>query len=188
MPQGTASDNPSRSWRCRKDGHAAARKIGRRTRRRSLHKTLFTKAAHFRQSERATTEARLRPPSVVGPKAEIAKTGMRALVIALALLAALKIWVQDTVFRTAAEEAIELAYKARAADACTALNAADWSTGVESRMRVGNPDVSVHIWQFDHELWTARYRQPYLVLTAPGGPALSCTYDILAGTAALPRS
>jgi hypothetical protein len=112
---------------------------------------------------------------------------MRALIIALALLAAAKVWVQDSIFRTAAEDAIELAYRARAADACAHLSAADWSAGVESRMRVGNPDLPVHLWQFDHELWNARFRQPYLVLTAPS-PQLSCTYDILAGTAALAGS
>lgn len=113
---------------------------------------------------------------------------MRALVIALALLAALKVWVQDSVFRTAAEDAIELAYRARAADACAHLDSTDWSTGVESRIAVGNPSLPVRIWQLDHELWNARFRQPFLILTAPGGQALSCTYDILAGTAAIQRS
>lgn len=112
---------------------------------------------------------------------------MRALVIALAALVALKVWIQDSVFRTAAEDAIVLAYRSRAADACAALSVADWSSGVESRVAVGNPNIDVHIWQLDHELWNARFRQPYLVLTPPA-PASACTYDILAGSAALRRS
>jgi hypothetical protein len=120
---------------------------------------------------------------------------MRALVLALALLAGTKIWIQDSVYRTAAEEAIVLAYRARAADACTglagsmapglAMQRTDWSAAAEPRVSVGNPAIAVRIWQFDHELWNARFRQPYLVLAAPGA---SCTYDILAGTAAVARS
>jgi hypothetical protein len=64
---------------------------------------------------------------------------------------------------------------------------ADWSAGAEPHMTVGNPALPVHIWEFDHELWNARFRQPYLVLSTSGG-TLSCTYDILAGTAAVARS
>lgn len=123
---------------------------------------------------------------------------MRALILALALLAGLKIWIQDSAYRTAAEEAILLAYRARAANACAgasrpvtpepgAGSPVDWATGAEPRVRVGNPALPVRIWEFDHELWDARFRQPYLVLTAPGA-SLSCTYDILAGTAAVARS
>ncbi len=122
---------------------------------------------------------------------------MRALVLSLALLAGLKIWIQDSVYRSAAEDAIILAYRARAADACAGASralprsgsegTADWSSGVEPRVTVGNPALGVHIWEFDSELWNARFRQPYLVLSAPGA-SLSCTYDILAATAAVTRS
>jgi hypothetical protein len=115
------------------------------------------------------------------------KSDMRPLVLFLALLVILKVWVQDSVFRTAAEDAIMLAYRARAADACASLDPADWSTGVESRLTVGNPALDVKLWQFDHALWNARFRQPFLVLTPPA-PSPMCTYDILAGTAALQRS
>ena len=43
---------------------------------------------------------------------------MRALVLALALLAALKIWAQYTSFRSAAEQALVVAYRDRAVTAC----------------------------------------------------------------------
>lgn len=122
---------------------------------------------------------------------------MRALVLALALLAGLKIWIQDSVYRTAAEEAILLAYRARAAEACAALadpgtgtgnrRVADWSAGADPRVAVGNPAVPVRIWDVDNEQWNARFRQPYLVLSAPDS-ARACTYDILAGAAAIARS
>ena len=57
----------------------------------------------------------------------------------------------------------------------------------EPRVTVGDRALPVHIWEFDHELWNARFRQPYLVLSSPS-PALSCTYDIMAGTAVVARS
>ncbi|MGE3230014.1 MAG: hypothetical protein AB7J30_11315 [Hyphomicrobium sp.] len=122
---------------------------------------------------------------------------MRFLVLALALLAGLKIWIQDTVYRSAAEEAIVLAYRARAADACAGAShpalapdrgaPADWSSGAEPRVTVGNPALGVHVWDVDNALWNARFRQPYLVLAAPGA-GLACTYDILAATATIARS
>lgn len=120
---------------------------------------------------------------------------MRALILALAVLAGIKIWVQESAYRAATEEAIVLAYRTRAAEACAGASGAaadpaaraDWSGGAEPRVTVGNPALPVHLWQFEHELWNARFRQPYLVLAAPGA-ALSCTYDILAGTAAVARS
>ncbi|MCC7253322.1 hypothetical protein [Hyphomicrobium sp.] len=114
---------------------------------------------------------------------------MRALILALALLAGTKIWIQDHIYRTAADEAIVVAYRALAADACTsaspdvaAKGSTGWSSVAEPRVAVGNPALPVRFWEFDHALWNARFRQPYLVLSLEGA---ACTYDILAGTAAI---
>jgi hypothetical protein len=63
----------------------------------------------------------------------------------------------------------------------------DWTSGTAPKLTIGNPALAVHIWQFDHELWNARFRQPHLLLRA-ADPALSCTYDIMADTAAVTRS
>jgi len=123
---------------------------------------------------------------------------MRALILTLALLATLKIWIQDTIYRAATEEALVSAYRARAADACARstparerrpgdAEAVDWTREAEPRVSVGNPAIPVHIWQFENELWNARFRQPYLVLAADR-TSLSCTYDILADTAEVARS
>ena len=121
---------------------------------------------------------------------------MRALILTLAVLAGIKIWVHERAYRTATEDAIVHAYRIRAAEACAGATRsamppvaadADWTSGSEPRLAIGDPALPVHIWQFDHELWNARFRQPYLVLSAPV-PALSCTYDILAGTASIARS
>lgn len=120
---------------------------------------------------------------------------MRALILTLAVLAGIKIWVHESAYRTATEEAIVHAYRIRAAEACAGATrsatppvaaGADWTSGSEPRLAIGDPALPVHIWQFDHELWNARFRQLYLVLSP--GPALTCTYDILAGTAVVARS
>lgn len=117
---------------------------------------------------------------------------MRALVLALALLAVLKVWFQDSLYRSATEEALVSAYRTRAADACThrapaPAGAVNWSTEAEPRVTVGNPAIPVHVWQFEHELWNARFRQPYLILSVTR-TGLSCAYDILADTAEITRS
>lgn len=121
---------------------------------------------------------------------------MRAFVLFLALLVALKIWVQDSVYRAATQDALVAAYRARAAQACAASAspvpvppdgaAIDWLKDDDARVAIGKPSVPVHFWQLDHELWDARFRQPYLVLS--GGNGLSCAYDLLADTAEIIRS
>lgn len=126
---------------------------------------------------------------------------MRVLLLALALLAVLKIWAHESAYRSATEEALVSAYRARAADACArvslfaassgsgglAPHTIDWMSSAVPRITVGNPAIPVYLWQFDHELWDARYRQPYLIL-GDGPAGLSCTYDILAGSAEVDRS
>jgi hypothetical protein len=123
---------------------------------------------------------------------------MRALILALALLAAAKVWFQDNIYRSGTEEALIAAYRARAADACarSALlmqpaplqdKPVDWATEAEPRIAVGNPAIPVHVWQLEHEQWNARFRQPYLILQASHAN-LSCAYDLLADRAEIARS
>lgn len=122
---------------------------------------------------------------------------MRALVLALALLAALKIWAHESAYRAATEEAIVAAYRVRAAEACARVSplatvssdhgALGWASGAAPRIAVGNPALPVYLWQIDHELWNARFRQPYLIFGDHAG-GFSCTYDILAGTAEVSRT
>ena len=122
---------------------------------------------------------------------------MRAIILVLALLAGARIWIQESGYRAAAEEAILRAYQARAADACAraAGNLAqagipdietDWSSRIATRFSVGNSDLPVRIWDFDNEQWNARFRQAYLILSQSNA-ATSCTYDIMAGTAAIEK-
>jgi hypothetical protein len=122
---------------------------------------------------------------------------MRAFVLALALLAALKIWAQDTSFRNAAEQALVAAYRDRAVTACRkepqksrispelAAFATDWSNGVE--VHLSAKGSTFRFGQFGEELWNAPPKTLLLVLTS-GAVGLTCTFDLAAGTAEISRS
>jgi hypothetical protein len=115
-------------------------------------------------------------------------------VLALALLAGLKIWAQDSVYRSATAEALVAAYRDRAIATCQKTPAKDtrataviWGSAPDIKLVVGNGAYSVYIWEVDNELWNARYRNPYLVLSVPDHASLACTYDIGRGTAEVSR-
>ncbi len=114
---------------------------------------------------------------------------MRALVLALAVLAGVKVWYQNDVFRDAADMAVAAAYSAQAGAACRKVHHAggvDWSAPQNLHLVAGNSDLPVQFWQVDHALWKARFKNPYLILTAngPEGP-LTCAYDITGGQATI---
>jgi hypothetical protein len=123
---------------------------------------------------------------------------MRIFVLFLAMLAGSKVWVQDTLFRSGAEEALVAAYRDRAIQACQrqpsdsegrSARGLDWSQPETIRLSTGSRAVSAYFWQVDHANWNARYRNPYLVLTAredAGGPR--CEYDVLYGQAKIVRA
>lgn len=117
---------------------------------------------------------------------------MRKLVLVLAILAAMKVWYQDSVYRDAAEAAVSSAYRVSATAACQRLRQAaniDWTALDSLHLVAGNHDIPVQFWQIDHALWNARFKNPYLILKAgdASGQA-TCTYDIASGQAALSRS
>ena len=125
---------------------------------------------------------------------------MRLFVLLLALAAGTKIWFQDSLFRTGAEEAIVAAYRDRAITSCQRLPQRDsrgetlatftvnWSHTAAVEMSAGNRHLPVHLWQADHPLWNARFRNPHLVLTsADRHSGLRCFYDVVAGQAVLER-
>jgi hypothetical protein len=125
---------------------------------------------------------------------------MRLLVLALALLAGLKLWAHDSVFRAATEEALVAAYRERAVAACQKEpertsraetrypGAPNWREPAEIKLVIGDSSIKVYVWEVDHELWNARYRNPYLVLTPSDGASLICTYDVGHGTAHVTRA
>ncbi len=123
---------------------------------------------------------------------------MRAVIIVLAILAGLKVWTQDRMYRTAAGEALLAAYQERAMAACQSLPHTDargmplaagsvnWTRAEAAEILIGNPNVSVYVWQVDHALWNTRYKHPIVRLVM--GDKLSrliCDYDVLAKAAAV---
>src|ERR1700752_3701000 len=99
---------------------------------------------------------------------------MRAIVILLALLAAAKLGYQEYLFRSATRDAIIGAYKEHAAQACQndarshgfGLGPQAWANPKAIRLVIGKSSLDVYPWQTDHAQWNARYRNPYLFLTA----------------------
>jgi hypothetical protein len=121
---------------------------------------------------------------------------MKAIVIVLALLAAVKLGYQEYLYRLATSETIISAYRERAVQACLkdtktsalGLTAQTWTSAGSVQLVVGRSGLDVQLWQVDHEMWNARYRNPYLVLTTAlrGGNA-RCEYDIFNAAASVYR-
>lgn len=122
---------------------------------------------------------------------------MRLIVIALVVLAVGKVGMQEWMARGALREALVAGYRDRAFAACqkdaTALSARvaakDWARTRDIAVAIGNPEISVMIWQLDSAQWAQRYRNAHLVLTAAqSGATLVCNYDTVADTALVTRS
>lgn len=114
---------------------------------------------------------------------------MKILVVILAFLAAAKVGYQEYLVRSATHEVIVLAYRDRAISACqrdavglSLVSAGVWSQPQRIRLVIGKSNMDVFFWQTDHVLWNARYRNPYLVLSAVDKPGnFSCEYDVVHG-------
>ena len=87
---------------------------------------------------------------------------------------------------------IVAAYRERAIQACQrdakppqGANpaTASWSRPLDARLVIGKSDLDVYLWQVEHHLWRARYRNPYLVLTPAHdrSAGLVCEYDVMQG-------
>ncbi len=121
---------------------------------------------------------------------------MRAIVILLALLAAAKLGYHEYLFRGATRDAIIGAYKEHAVQACQkdskshsfGLTPQAWASPKTIRVVIGNSTLDVYPWQVDHVLWNARYRNPYLFLTASQrSGAVRCEYDVINAAAAVSK-
>jgi hypothetical protein len=122
---------------------------------------------------------------------------MRIVVIILVALASLKVWTQDRTYRTVMGDALVEAYRARAIEVCRkqtakkapVASAAEiaglWSANSGAEITIGDPDVSVAIWDTQNPLWPQRFRNPHLILTGAGESAAHCAYDLHAGMATL---
>lgn len=119
---------------------------------------------------------------------------MRALVVVLAVLVAAKIWIQDSLHRDAANMALLAAYQRHAEDACVgrpqtdargmpvSAGSVDWKKPETADVLLGNDRLSVPVWQFEHPMWNARYKNPIVRLTIGDRfSRLACDYDVMTG-------
>lgn len=122
---------------------------------------------------------------------------MRVVVIVLVLLASVKVWTQDRVYRSVMGGALVEAYRDRAIEICRKQTAKQapvvsantvaelWNGKSGAEVTVGDPDVDVAIWDTQNPLWQQRFRNPHLILTAVGDLGAHCAYDLSAGIATL---
>ncbi len=126
---------------------------------------------------------------------------MRSVVIILALLAGLKVWSQDHLYRSAMNDALVVAYRDRAAQMC--LKATDpsafarltktsadaknpWASATETpKIAIGDPAIDVAIWDVDNPLWDVRFRHPHILLATSDTTNGQCRFDGVAGVARL---
>jgi hypothetical protein len=135
---------------------------------------------------------------------------LRALVIVLAVLAGVKVWTQERLYREGARDALLLAYRDRAIAACQmsvsdtpAARATDpiarlsaraapestgalplWTRPSSVALSIGRATAQVSIWEINNELWPARFKHPHVVLTATERlPYQVCEYDVIEGRA-----
>lgn len=118
---------------------------------------------------------------------------MRIVVAVLAVLAGLKIWTSDWLYRAGLEDALRQAYLADAAAACQSerstdarglpltAGSLDWSRAGTGEILTGNARVDVGFWEVDHVLWNQRYRNPVIRLTLGDQFAkVVCDFDVIA--------
>ena len=121
---------------------------------------------------------------------------MRTVLFGLILLAVGKVWFQDHSYRTAMSDAVVEAYRDRAIEICrrtalrrgtgsdlgddTSASTSAWGAASKAEAVIGNPDISVAIWDTENPLWNRRFHDPHLVLTSTNSAA-RCAYDVRQG-------
>ena len=109
---------------------------------------------------------------------------LRALVLTLAVLAGMKIFTQERLYRDGAEEALIRAYRERAMAACQSAHIPAsgtvplWTRPTSLDLVIGRSNVDVRIWDLTSERWPVRFKHPHLVLTL-GSDAPVCQYDVI---------
>ena len=117
---------------------------------------------------------------------------MKLVLFILVALALGKVGTQVYIRQQSIEETVVAAYRQHAIAACGLHGAqvaqarggpflerplARLEPSVE--LAIGRPDLDVRIWQTSHEAWSARFRDPFLIVTSEvGETAMACEYDI----------
>jgi len=109
---------------------------------------------------------------------------LKGILIAVALLVVGKLGLQEYLRQDATHQVIITAYREHAIAACRQranqdVNQAAWSQPSSVRLSIGKSDLNVYLWQTNHRLWNARYRNAYLYVTIDDAKAhVYCEYDI----------
>lgn len=121
---------------------------------------------------------------------------MKTVVLILAVLASVKLGHQEYLYRAATRDVIVAAYKERAVQACQkdarnaafGLTAQAWNNPPSVQLVIGKSGLDVQMWEVDNPLWTVRYRNPQLVLSAGSRKGeVHCAYDIVNAVASVQR-
>ena len=122
---------------------------------------------------------------------------LRKLVIFVAVLGALKLAHHEFLYRSSTSNVIIEAYRATALTAC-AKDARDqqlrasqeiWSRPASMKLVIGKDNLDVYMWQVNHAMWQARYKNPYLFIVARKSPNyILCEYDIVHNSASVQGS
>ena len=126
---------------------------------------------------------------------------MRVILLILFALAIGKVATQSYIRQDSAKTTIINAYREHALAACRQhLSRAsgsvgatqdrgsqayrpDHNTSVSVDLIIGNSNLDVRLWQTSHSHWSARYRDPFIVVKTNSASGLSvCQYDINHGT------
>jgi hypothetical protein len=63
-----------------------------------------------------------------------------------------------------------------------AVGSVNWKQPETAEILLGNPRLSVPLWQFEHPHWNARYKNPVVRLTMGDRfSRLACDYDVKSG-------
>ena len=121
---------------------------------------------------------------------------MRRLVVFVIALIAAKFAYQEYLYRLATRDVIIGMVQDRALLQCqrnarasvvTPAGAAPvsvWNRPTSVSLRIGKTGLDVYPWQINSAQWSARYRNPYLLIVAERtANGLACEYDILNGSA-----
>jgi hypothetical protein len=117
---------------------------------------------------------------------------MKLVLFVLVALALVKVGAQVYIRQQSIEDTVVAAYRQHAIAACGlhGANEARTSGGaVVARplaapeptvtLAIGRPDLDVRLWQTSHEAWSARFRDPFLIVMTPyGKTTTACEYDI----------
>ena len=92
-----------------------------------------------------------------------------------------KVGAQAYIRQQSANEIIVSAYREHALAACQQSGQKTPNVSVE--LIIGKDDLNVRLWQTGHAQWSARYRDPFLLIKSTGRDrAVVCEYDINRGT------